>query len=554
MLTALWVRDVVLIDSLELEPVPGLSVLTGETGAGKSILLDALGLALGARAEGSLVRDGAKQAAVTAEFRIGAARQADLAALLASEDIACEDTLILRRTVNSEGRSRAFINDQPVTAGLLRRVAGTLVEVHGQFQTHGLTDPKTHLSLLDSFGGLTAEAEKVAAAWRAWRQVDGERRQLEAEQQAAAEEKDSLNQALEQIDELDPKPGEEAALNDRREVLRHAGQVLEAMNAANAELDTAANAMGAAQRTLDRAADKAGDSLRPVIDALDRTGIELQEALSALQSVAADIDSDPEALERTEDRLFAIRDLARKHRVDPDQLPELRTQLADRLALLSDSADRLDQLGRQTDLARQTFLTGAEALSEKRVQAAANLDAAVNAELSPLKLEKARFETKVERQGENGAGPKGFDQVEFLVATNPGAAPGPLGRIASGGELARFMLALKVVLHGDGSVPVLIFDEVDAGIGGATADAVGERLAQLGAEAQVLVVTHSPQVAARGEAHWRVSKLEQKDRTVTRVEPLDAQERHEEIARMLSGARITKEARAAAARLLEAGA
>lgn len=554
MLTALWVRDVVLIDSLELEPGPGLSVLTGETGAGKSILLDALGLALGGRADAGLVRHGAKQAAVTAEFQIGDAARAQLSALLEAEDIALEDTLILRRTVSSEGRSRAFINDQPVTVGLLRRASGTLIEIHGQFQTHGLIDPKTHLSLLDRFGGLRAETGRVEAAWRAWRQVEAERQQLEAEQRAAAEERDTLTQALEEIDELDPKPGEEAALSDRRGILMHAEQVLEAMNAANAELDSAANALGAAQRTLERAADKAGENLKAVIDALDRTDIELQEGLAALQRVAADIDPDPEALERTEDRLFALRDLARKHRIETDALPAYRAQLAGRLALLSDSADRLGQLGRQTDLARQTYLDAADALSRQRSRAAAALDAAVNAELPPLKLDKARFETSIERMEETAAGAKGFDRVEFKVATNPGSEPGPLGRIASGGELARFMLALKVVLHGDGTVPVLIFDEVDAGIGGATADAVGERLARLGASAQVLVVTHSPQVAARGDAHWRVSKSEQTEGTVTKVEPLDADARHEEIARMLSGANITTEARAAAARLLEASA
>lgn len=565
MLIDLSIRDVVLIDQLALRFAPGLAALTGETGAGKSILLDALGLALGARGDAGLVRHGTSGLHVSATFDLGADHAAR--AMLQERDIPFEDDLlVLRRTVSAEGRSRAYVNDAPVGVGLLRALGDLLVEVHGQFDTHGLMDPKTHLSVLDAFAGTALDRDQVAAAWRAWRQVLAALSDLEAGIARARSEESFLRHAVEELDTLDPKPGEEAALAERRQYLMNVERLAEAVTGA---LDTLAgepgaeSAIGQAARRLLQVADKAGGRLDPAMEALDRAGVELGEAIAALQTIGDDLGHGEADLEAIEERLFSLRGVARKHQVDVDDLAALREALAGRLALIEDQGDAQQRLVREAELARDRYHATAATLTARRQEAAAALDAAVATELAPLKLDKARFVTRVAPVAEGEWGPDGIDRVAFEVATNPGAPPGPLSRIASGGELARFMLALKVVLATNRAQPggaasgpqTLVFDEVDTGIGGAVAAAVGDRLARLGERFQVLVVTHSPQVAAAARHHFRVLKRtagtgHEADRVSTEVVPLGPVERREEVARMLAGEHVTDEARAAAGRLL----
>ena len=561
MLLGLSIRNVVLIDRLDLTFQRGLSVLTGETGAGKSILLDALGLALGARSDNALVRHGADQATVSAEFAVPETHP--VRALLTEQALTAEGNLLLRRQVGRDGRSRAFINDQPVSIALLRRVGDGLVEIEGQFEQHGLTDAATHRRLLDSYGGLRTAADETAATWRTWRQLQDARVEAEADLQRAQRDEAFLRHAVAELEAMDPKPNEEAALSETRSLLMHRGQVIEAMQAALAELsgDRGADAaLAAAQRRLDRIAAKAGSQIEPILAALDRAAAEIADATAELQRLSADPDLDPRRLEQVEDRLFALRDLSRKHNTPVDGLAQLRDDFSARLAAVEDQGGALERLAKEEAVARQAYVKAATALNKRRVEAARRLDAAINTELPPLKLEKATFRTSVARLEESQWSEAGLDHVAFEVSTNPGTPPGPLGRIASGGELARFMLALKVVLATADPVPTLVFDEVDSGVGGATAAAVGERLARLADSQQVLVITHSPQVAALGAHHWRVQKISDEavpekrkadQRPVlTRVEALGAADRREEIARMLSGATITDEARAAADRLM----
>ena len=551
MLVSLAIRDVVLIERLNLSFRAGLSVLTGETGAGKSILLDALGLALGARGDSGLVRRGADQATVTAEFQLPDTHP--VFEILREQGLEGADTLTLRRSINSDGRSRAFVNDQPIGVTLLRRLGGELVEVHGQFDTHGLLDPRTHGAVLDAYGGLGSETARVAAAWRAWRQVERARTAAEADIGRARAEEDYLRHAVAELDQLAPKDGEERHLAETRAVLMHREKVMEAINGAHAELGGdrgAERAIAAALRQLGRAAERAGGRLDEVMAALDRASAELAEGVALLHSAARDLEGDGGDLETIEERLFALRAASRKHAVNVDELAALRDGLARRLALIEDQGDDLTRLTREADQGRAHYLELAQGLSVRRRAAAERLDAAVAHELPPLKLERARFVTLAESVAEAEWGAAGSYRVAIQVSTNPGAPAGPLNRIASGGELSRFMLALKVVLARTGSVPTLVFDEVDAGIGGAVAAAVGERLERLGREVQVLVVTHSPQVAARGSGHLQVRKAIKGERVSTDVVELDIVERREEIARMLSGAEITSEARAAAAQLI----
>jgi DNA repair protein RecN (Recombination protein N) len=552
MLLGLTIRDVVLIDRLDLAFHAGLCVLTGETGAGKSILLDALGLALGMRAESGLVRPGADQAVVTAEFAL--AQDHPALALLAETGIAVDGArLVLRRVVNADGRSRAFIDDQPASVGLLRQLGETLVEIQGQFEQQGLLDPATHRQALDAYGGYRAETAALAEAWRRWRAIAAERAEAEAQLARARADEDYLRHAQAELDALEPKPGEEAALADERALLMNREKLIEALDAALGELAGergGERALNAAERQLERLRDRAGGRLDAALAALERAQVETREAVAQLEAAARGIGRDQASLEKIEERLFALRALARKHGVTPEDLPQLRAAIAARIAALDNGGDRLRQLSRREAEARQAYLAAAETLGKKRRQAAKALDAAVMRELPPLKLEKARFQTLLTPLAEADWGAHGSERVHFEVATNPGAAPGPLARIASGGELSRFMLALKVVLARTSPVPTLVFDEVDSGIGGAVAAAVGERLHRLGQELQVLVVTHSPQVAARGTHHWRVEKRQAQQKTLTRVAELSAEERREEIARMLSGSAVTAEARAAAASLM----
>lgn len=559
MLVSLTIRNFVLIEHLALSFNPGLCALTGETGAGKSILLDALGLALGGRGESGLVRADADSASVIAEFALDDGHPAQ--GLLRAQEIEAEDTLVLRRVVRRDGRSRASVNDQPISIGLLRQIGETLVEVHGQFATQGLLDPRTHCSVLDAFGGLGAELDAVAATWRTWRQAAARHDTAIAEASRARAEEESLRHALEELDTLEPTAGEEAKLAETRTMLQHREKLVDAVNAALSALGGergAESGLGQAQRSLDRMADKAGGRLDVALAGLDRAAAEIAEATSALEAFAADIDMDSGELERLESRLFALRTTARKHGIDVDQLEALRQQLATRLGLIEDQGASLAGLAAKAAEARADFEAASSALGAARRQAASGLDRAVAAELPPLKLDKARFETAIEYLPEGEWGPHGRERVGFVVATNPGAPAGPLNKIASGGELARFMLALKVVLAGLSPVPTLVFDEVDSGISGAVADAVGERLARLGETLQILVVTHSPQVAARADRHLRVSKdvisvdgpADDGGLVRTTVAELPQAARREEIARMLSGATITDQARAAADSLM----
>ncbi|WP_142848722.1 DNA repair protein RecN [Telmatospirillum sp. J64-1] len=552
MLLSLSIRDVVLIEKLDIAFRAGLSVLTGETGAGKSILLDSLGLALGARADSGLVRKGASQLSVTAEFDLPPNHP--VRAILDEQGIEAEDMLVVRRTVGTDGRSRAWVNDQAASIGLLRRIGEELVEIHGQFDAHGMMDSATHGPVLDAFGGLNEDVAALRGAFRAWRESRDRREQAEAELARARLEEESLRFALDELETLDPKPGEEEELAERRSVMMHGEKLLEGMNAAFAALTQKGDVEGSlrsAMRALERIADKAEGRLESVIAALDRAAVEAAEATNLLEKASSEIDLDPRHLEQVEERLFALRSCARKHGTDVDSLPLLRDDLARQLRALEGGGEDIARLRREEQAAREAYLEAARALSRARTKAAKDLDKAVNGELKPLKLDKADFRTRVESLDESQWGETGLDRVAFEVSTNPGAPHGPLGKIASGGELSRFMLALKVVLARVGHAGTMVFDEVDSGIGGATAAAVGERLARLATDLQVLVVTHSPQVAALGSHHWRVAKAEvEKGKVVTRIEALSDDERREEVARMLAGAQITDEARAAAASLM----
>ncbi|MCF8479546.1 MAG: DNA repair protein RecN [Rhodospirillum sp.] len=555
MLTFLSIRDVVLIERLDLRFTHGLGVFTGETGAGKSILLDSLSLALGARADSGLVRRGANQLAVSAEFTI--APDHPVRALLAEADLAIapNESVVVRRVVTADGRSRAHVNDQPTSVGMLKRIGDGLVEIHGQFESHGLLDPTTHRSVLDAFGGPgKAALTRTEAAHATWAAAAKARQTAERVLAKARAEEDLLRHMLGELEALAPKQGEESQLADERAMLMNGEKLAEGLTAGLAALSepqSVETALRQAMRALERIVPMAGQRLDPIIEGLDRAAVETAEAQGQLEAVAAGLDMDPRRLETVEERLFALRSLSRKHGCTVDALPALLEDTRAKLTALDGDGDAVAGLMKTERTARQTFLEAARVLSQARQAAAGALDAAVAGELPPLKLERARFVTTVEDLPEDQWGPEGLDRVTFLVATNPGSDPGQIHKIASGGELARFMLALKVVLARSGTVPTLVFDEVDAGIGGATAAAVGERLARLGQDVQVLVVTHSPQVAATGRGHYKVQKSDDdKGGVGTTVRELSAEERLEEVARMLSGAEITAQARAAAESLL----
>src|SRR5438105_2204267 len=557
MLLGLTIRDFVLIDRLSLAFRPGLCVLTGETGAGKSILMDALGLALGRRADASLVRPGAEQAAVAAEFTVG--RNHPAAAILDQAGIGGDlsGTIVLRRLVAADGRSRAFVNDEPASVALVRELGDSLVEIQGQGEQRGLLDPATHRELLDAFAEHEVAPAALAAAWQEWRAARQEVAEAARRLAESRAEEDLLRHEKAELDALAPEGDEEDRLAARRQLLQNAERlgetIAEAAREIGGELDGeggAQRALARASRKLERARDRAQGLLDNAIAAAERAAAETAEALAALMAAGQALELDPHALEQVEERLFALRGLGRKHGVAVVDLPRLHESFAARLAAIETGADDLAALERAAMAARDRFVEAAAAVSRARQRAAARLDGAITSELKPLRLDKARFRTVLTPLDEADWGEHGVERVHFEVATNPGAPFGPLGRIASGGELSRFMLALKLVLAGTSSVPTLIFDEVDSGIGGAVAAAVGERLQRLGSRLQVLVVTHSPQVAARGAHHWRVAKKQGQQATITSVEELDPDTRQEEIARMLSGSTITAEARAAAASLI----
>jgi DNA repair protein RecN (Recombination protein N) len=549
MLRQLSIHNVVLVERLDLEFEPGLGVLTGETGAGKSILLDALGLALGARADVGLVRAGDESASVSAEIELPSGHAA--CALLAEQGIELGpgEPLIVRRTLKSDGGSRAFLAGTSVPAGLLRDVGALAVEIHGQHDDRGLLNPKGHRALLDAFGHI--EAREVAAAWSEVVRIEAELLDARAGLATAERDRDWLAHACGEIEALAAEEGEETRLAEERTAMQaglKAGESLAGLDELLGGSEGALALLRQAARRIERgAADH--PLLAEALASLDRALIEASEAEERIARAADALAFDPARLEQVEARLFDIRGLARKHRVEPDALATLGEQMRAQLAAIQESGEQIEELDRQLIAARERYAVVAERLSEARHKAAAKLDAAVASELAPLKLDAARFRTGI---GAAEPGPSGTDRVEFEVSTNPGAPFGPLTRIASGGELSRFILALKVALAEAGTAATMIFDEVDRGVGGAVASAIGERLARLAHESQVLVVTHSPQVAARASHHYRIEKSHGADGTRTTVRKLNDSERREEIARMLSGASITEEARAQASRLLDA--
>ncbi|ADP71331.1 DNA repair protein RecN [Rhodomicrobium vannielii ATCC 17100] len=558
MLVALSIRDIVLIDKLDLGFEKGFTVFTGETGAGKSIILDSLSLALGARGDGGLVRRGATSASVTASFDLNDAHPA--MALLAEQGFDSEDTLILRRVQGEDGRTKAFINDRPVSTGLLKQLGKMLVEIHGQHDDRALLDSATHRHLLDQFGGLIGEVQEVSRLWEAWREKNKAVDELEKALAVAEREKDYLTAACEELNQLAPQPGEEDDLATRR-------ASIVAAQKARADLEDIADALNAPQfpaaklsaalRRLERTPN-IPDALKPIQSALERVLIEAEEARELVEAQLRGESGDN--VEAIEERLFRLRAVARKYRVTVNDLPAVHARFREDLGRIETGEEDLAGASKAAAEFGEVYARAADALSEKRRATATLLDAAVQAELAPLKLDKARFVTEIEPMPEDRSGlrggPFGREQAMFYVQTNPGAKPGPLMKVASGGELARFLLALKVVLAEKATAPVLVFDEIDTGVGGATAAAIGERQARLGTRAQVLAVTHSPQVAANADQHIRLHKAARGEGdaivVTTSAEVLSMEGRREEIARMLAGKEVTAEARAAAESLIGA--
>lgn len=550
MLTSLAIQNVVLIDKLSLEGDGGLLALTGETGAGKSILLDALGLALGARADAGLVRHGEEQATVTACFDI--APKHPVHALLKDKGIEAGSELILRRTLAKDGRSKAFINDAPVSVQMLNEAGALLVEVHSQFETHGLLDPATHLGVLDAYAGV--DAAPIRSAWAAFRAAKDRFERAMTDIDAARLQEEYLKYTVSELEKLDPQPGEEAVLAEKRQTLLNREKVSAAFDQAGGILeseDGLQTLMGRLQATLEKLADKSRE-IPPLLESLSRARGEIDDIAWQVEKLKNG-ERGEDRLEDVEERYFALKECAKKHRTTVDGLPAIYEDLSQKLRLITNQEDALADLQKAVSMTRDAYIAAGEKASTLRLKASQKLAKAVNAELPDLKLDKAKVSVECDKSAnEADWGPEGLDKVQFLISTNPNTPAGPIHKVASGGELSRFMLALKVILAETGSIPTLIFDEVDSGIGGATADAVGERLQRLARKYQVLVVTHSPQVAARASHHWHVNKTEQKGTVITRITPLTAvAARQEEIARMLSGAEITKEARAQAAKLLE---
>ncbi len=546
MLRGLHIHNMLLIDRLELEFQPGLNVLTGETGAGKSILLDSLGFVLGWRGRADLVRQGADQGEVTAWFDLPGSHPA-FDVLRAAEMPADDGELILRRTNTPDGRKTAFVNDRRCSGEILRQLSDVLVELHGQHDDRGLLDPKGHRALLDDFAGI--DLTKLRAAWRAAATARKELEQARAALAEAEKDADYLRHSVAELDDLAPEPGEEQALDAQRRLMQSSEKIREDIAKAGEAIgqNGADGLIGDAMRWLDGVVDKAEGRLDEPLAALGRAMSELSDAQIGVEDCLNALDFNPLELEQAEERLFAIRALARKHGVAPDDLSGFADDMRRKLQAIDTGADHLKDLTAAVKLAEAGYAEAALAVSAARKAAAKRLDSAMAAELAPLKMERAVFATEISPAD---PGPDGTDQVVFTVATNPGAPAGPINRIASGGELSRFLLALKVCLTAQDTGLTMIFDEIDRGVGGATADAVGKRLSALAEGAQVLVVTHSPQVAAKGDHQWLVAKSVTDEVTTSTVQKLSQDDRTDEIARMLAGEHITAEARAAAAALL----
>lgn len=548
MLRGLEIRDLLIIDRLELEFQPGLNVLTGETGAGKSILLDSLGFVLGWRGRADLVRTGAEQGEVTAVFDLAADHPAR--AVLDEAGIEAEDELILRRINRADGRKTAWVNDRRASGDVLRALSDTLIELHGQQDDRGLLNPRVHRQLLDSFGGVSGLLDRSRLAWKGLASARKALAQAQDALAAAQAEEEFLRHAVGELDKLDPQLGEEGMLDARRRLMQSAERIGDDITKAHQALghgDGAEGRMGDALRWLEGALAQSEGVLEAPISALGRAMVELGEAVQGVETALDRLSFNPHELEETEERLFAIRGLARKHNVQPDELGDFAQELRGRLKALDAGAGQIETLQGFVTEAELVYATATQALTKARKKAATALDAAMGAELAPLKMERAVFTTLVEP---SDAGPDGADAVTFTVATNPGAPSGPLNKIASGGELSRFLLALKVCLTRDAQGLTMIFDEIDRGVGGATADAVGRRLKSLSDGGQVLVVTHSPQVAALGGHHWRVQKAVSNGITLSTVVSLDASDRVDELARMISGDTVSDAAREAAKELL----
>ncbi len=554
MLRSLYIRNVVLIDKLDLDFGGGLSVLTGETGAGKSILLDSLGLVLGNRAETGLIRSGEDKLSVTAIFD-GQEGNTPLQNLLSENEIEGGSEIIIKRTLDRSGKGKIFINDQPISARLLKEIGPLLVEIHGQFDNQGLLNPANHRDILDAYGQYPELLNKVAVAWEDYRRAKAERAKAEEDLSKAKDEEENLRHWVKELEQISPVKGEEAELANRRQELMHAEKILESLNYAYQALSgdkDVSSMLRQAMSAVDKANQYVGGKYDDIYAALDSSLIEVADALERIESASADINLNTSEQENIDERLFALKDLARKHGVGVDDLADTLQEFKNRLNSIELGEDHINNLRQKEQESRLKYLKEAGLLHDERMNVAQKLDAKIMEELPPLKMEKARFVTVLEKLPESSWSEHGTDSVSFTVSTNPNSPQGPLGKIASGGELARFMLALKVNLAQSSKVGTMIFDEVDAGIGGATAQAVGERLSRLGADVQVLVVTHSPQVAAQGRQHYKVEKSTQDNITTTKVFELDNAARREEIARMLSGATITGEARAAADALLSA--
>jgi DNA repair protein RecN (Recombination protein N) len=552
MLARLSIRDIVLIDRLDIDFGSGLAVLTGETGAGKSILLDAFALALGARGEAALVREGAEHGQVIAAFEIGQDHPARR--LIADNGLSGEDELILRRVQFADGRTRAFVNDQPVSVQVLRALGAALVEIHGQHDERAFVEAATHRALLDAYGRIEADAADVADLWTQWRQREAAVQSHKAEVERAGREAEWLRHAVEELGGLAPQTGEETTLAERRATMMQAEKVADDLRSTHDSVagpNSPVPPLASAVRRLERRAAQAPALIEPAVKAIDAALTALEEARLALQQALQVAEYDPQELEKIEERLFALRAAGRKYNAPVDELAALARRYESDLALIDAGAERLAVLAREAKEAAACYRAAAQSLSAARRRAAQALAKAVNAELKPLKLDRAEFSTEITSESE---GPAGIDRIEFWVRTNPGTRPGPLMKVASGGELARFLLALKVVLADRGSAPTLIFDEIDTGVGGAVADSIGVRLARLASGVQVIAVTHAPQVAARADRHYLISKdaMAKGKRVATRIAELAGERRREEIARMLAGAEITAEARAAAERLIRA--
>ncbi len=553
MLTNLSIRDVVVIKELDVEFGSGLTALTGETGSGKSILLDALGLALGMRADASLVRQGAERASVTAQFDLP--KKSPVHAILQDQGLESGDQLILRRILGADGKSRAFANDQPIGVQLLKQIGIELIEIHGQFDQHGLLDAATHRATLDDFAALHPKLQKLNAQYQAWKGAEKSWAQAVADQQTKQTQEQYLRHAINELRGFEPKSGEEEELSARRTLLQHREKIVGAIGQA---MDAICGDKGAdrlvltAQKSIGRIADKAPDIMEPILQSLERASIELQDAGAALQNAVGG-DGDAQAqLETLEDRLFSLRELSRKYDVPCDALAELLQKMESEIDFIDNADAHIAALFDAAQKAKKSYGELAADISAARKKAAQKLDKSVAAELEPLKLGRAIFTTQQSALPDTEWAAHGIDKIEFAVITNPGMPAGPLHKIASGGELSRFMLAIKVVLAGSQNTPTMIFDEIDTGVSGGVADAVGSRLERLGENTQVLLVTHSPQVAAKAQHHYRISKKTDKNSTQTVLERLNAKTRREELAKMLSGASITDEARAAAGKLLGA--